>query len=99
MSETAAIHDDSMPRPATDDVPLTVVIPVLNEEKNLPDALASVAWAREVFVVDSGSTDQTCAIAERHGARVIQFAYTDPRQKKKAWTLVSLPFATDWVLF
>jgi glycosyltransferase involved in cell wall biosynthesis len=42
-----------------------------NEEARLPTALASVAWCDEILVVDSGSTDDTCRIAEAAGARVI----------------------------
>ena len=65
--------------------PLSVVFPVLDEEVNLPDALASVAWADEVFVVDSGSTDRTVEIAERAGAKVVRFEYVPGGPKKKAW--------------
>ncbi|MCC7440294.1 MAG: glycosyltransferase family 2 protein [Bdellovibrionales bacterium] len=49
---------------------ISVTIITLNEEQNLPRALASVAWADDVIVVDSGSTDLTLQIAERSGARV-----------------------------
>jgi glycosyltransferase involved in cell wall biosynthesis len=51
---------------------LSVAIITLNEEANLSRTLASVAWADEVVVVDSGSTDLTLEIAESFGARVIQ---------------------------
>jgi glycosyltransferase involved in cell wall biosynthesis len=44
----------------------------LNEERNLPRCLTSVApLVDEILVVDSGSTDATVAIAEKFGARVI----------------------------
>ena len=56
-------------------LPVTAVLPVLNEEQNLPEALTSVSWASEIFVVDSGSTDNTVAVAEAHGAKVVQFKY------------------------
>ncbi len=53
---------------------LSVAIITLNEERNLPDCLASVAFADEIVVLDSGSHDQTCAIARAAGARVIESA-------------------------
>ncbi len=55
-----------MPRP-----PLTVTFITLNEEKNLPRALASVRWADEIVVIDSGSTDRTAEIARGAGAKVV----------------------------
>jgi glycosyltransferase involved in cell wall biosynthesis len=50
---------------------LSVAIVTLNEEENLPRTLASVQWADEIIVVDSGSTDRTVEIAQNFGARVI----------------------------
>jgi glycosyltransferase involved in cell wall biosynthesis len=79
-------------------VPLTVLMPVLNEELNLPAALASVAWADQVIVVDSGSTDRTGAIARAVGAQVVQFAYAGAGPKKKAWALAHAPMRNEWVL-
>jgi len=80
-----------------DKVPLSVLIPVRNEAVNLPRCLASVAWAAEVWVVDSRSTDDTVAIAERQGARVVQFEFNGTWPKKKNWALATLPFAHEWV--
>ena len=40
-------------------VPLAVIIPVRNEAQNIRACLASVAWAEQVFVVDSQSEDGT----------------------------------------
>ena len=51
---------------------LSVAIITLNEEQNLARTLASVRWAEEIVVVDSGSTDRTVEIAHSFGARVIQ---------------------------
>ena len=42
---------------------LSVAIITLNEESNLPRTLASVRFAQEVIVLDSGSTDRTLEIA------------------------------------
>ncbi len=50
----------------------SVAIITLNEEQNLPRTLASVAWAAQIVVVDSGSTDRTVEIARSFGATVIE---------------------------
>lgn len=50
---------------------ISAAIIALNEEKKIADAVASLKWADEIIVVDSGSTDDTCKIAEEHGARVV----------------------------
>jgi len=78
---------------------LSVVFPVLNEEENLPAALASVTWADEVIVVDSGSTDDTVAIATRAGARLVEFKHRLDGPKKKGWSLRNIDFRNEWVLF
>jgi glycosyltransferase involved in cell wall biosynthesis len=51
--------------------PLSVVVITLNAAAQLPDCLASVAFADEVLVVDSGSSDGTQEVAARYGARVL----------------------------
>lgn len=81
-------------------LPLTVVVPVRNEEVNLPACLASVAgWAERVVVVDSGSTDRTVAVAEGAGAEVVQFRWDGRFPKKRNWALRNAGLATPWVLF
>ncbi len=52
--------------------PLSVAIITLNAAAQLEACLRSVRFADEIVVVDSGSSDGTQALAERHGARVIQ---------------------------
>lgn len=52
--------------------PLSAILITRNEEANIRDCLASVAFARERIVVDSGSTDATVAIAREMGAQVVQ---------------------------
>lgn len=49
---------------------ISAVIITFNEEKNIRRAIESVAWADEIIVVDSESTDKTRKIAESLGARV-----------------------------
>lgn len=77
---------------------ISVLVPVKNEERNLPDCLASVAWSDDVFVVDSQSHDGTVALAQQAGARVVQFHYHGGPRKKKNWALETLPFKHEWVL-
>lgn len=76
--------------------PLTVILPVRNEEENLPAALASVDWADRVIVIDSHSTDRTVEIADSAGAEVVQFDYPGRGPKKKAWALRNLEPDNDW---
>ena len=50
---------------------ISAVIIAFNEEKNIAQAVESVAWADEILVVDSESTDRTRQIAESLGAKVL----------------------------
>jgi glycosyltransferase involved in cell wall biosynthesis len=86
------------PRHRDDGPALSVVVLTFNEERNLEACLTSVSsWVRDVFVVDSGSTDRTCAIAEAHGARVVRHAF-DTHARQWQWALATLPLRTSWVL-
>ncbi len=51
---------------------LSVAIVTFNEEENLARTLASVAWADQVLVVDSGSTDRTLEIARSFNAIILE---------------------------
>jgi glycosyltransferase involved in cell wall biosynthesis len=74
---------------------LTVTLITRNEAANIAGALRSVDWADERIVVDSGSTDDTVAIARAHGARVEQHAWESyAAQKNHAASLAS----HDWIL-
>jgi glycosyltransferase involved in cell wall biosynthesis len=46
-----------------------------NEAEKIADAIASVLWADEIVVADSGSTDCTVEIAEKLGARIVQIPF------------------------
>jgi glycosyltransferase involved in cell wall biosynthesis len=78
--------------------PLSVLVPVKNEAANLRDCLASVSFAKEIVVIDSGSTDGTRAIAEAAGARVLQFVWNGKLPRKKNWALQNVPWEHEWVL-
>jgi len=55
--------------------PVSVFILSRNEEKKIGPAIESVAWAQEVVLIDSFSTDRTLEIASGHGARVVQIEF------------------------
>jgi glycosyltransferase involved in cell wall biosynthesis len=78
--------------------PLSVLVPVKNEAANLAGCLASVSFAREIVVVDSGSTDATQAIAAAAGARVVRFVWDRRLPRKKNWALENVPWQHEWVL-
>ena len=74
--------------------PLSVVIIAKNEEKFIGDAIKSAAFADEILILDSGSTDDTCKIAKQLGARVENQAWLGfGPQKNKAVDLAT----NDWV--
>ena len=71
---------------------VSATIITFNEESNIKAACESVAWADEILVVDSESTDATRSVAESSGARVItnpwpgfgaqkQFAVTEAKHE------------------
>ena len=64
--------------------PVSVIVPVKNEAENLRRCLPALAWADEVFVVDSQSSDQTAEVAAALGATVVQFHFngTLPQEKE-----------------
>jgi glycosyltransferase involved in cell wall biosynthesis len=77
---------------------LSIIILAYNEEANLPACLASLeVLAPEIFVVDSGSGDQTRAIAVRCGATVIEHAF-ETHAKQWKWALENTPISTEWIL-
>lgn len=80
-------------------VPVSVIVMTKNEEKVIDRTLDSVRDFSEVFVVDSGSTDETVRKALSHGARVVDFRWTGDYPKKKEWCLDNLPFSNDWILY
>ena len=74
---------------------LSVVLITLNSEKTIAKTLEAVAWADEIILVDSGSTDKTLKIAQQFKAKVIYRAFDGyGSQKNFATTQAS----NDWIL-
>lgn len=79
-------------------VSLSVVFITKNEEFHIGDAIDNVSdLAEELFVVDSGSTDRTVAIAEAHGAKVLYHPFED-FGKQWNWALDNCPIRTAWTM-
>src|SRR5689334_14430028 len=94
--EAATSHSTTEPR--TSRAPVTAIVLTYNEERNLPDCLASIAdWVDAVFVVDSGSTDATRSIAREAGATVFEHPF-EHYGAQRNWAIEQLPIATPWTL-
>lgn len=77
---------------------LAVVILTFNEEKHIERALASVEGiAREIFVVDSFSTDATVELAGARGATVLQNKFVNYASQFQ-WALDHAPITADWIM-
>jgi glycosyltransferase involved in cell wall biosynthesis len=73
---------------------LSVILITKNEAANIRACLESVAWADERIVVDSGSSDDTVAIARSMGAQVYEYDWPGfGPQKNRALGYA----AGDWI--
>jgi len=84
--------------PPRGSVPVSVVVLTLNEELNIRRRLASVAWADQVVVVDSGSTDGTVPVARSLGAEVVEQPWLGFSAQRDYALRLPL-FQHDWVYF
>lgn len=81
--------------PAEGSVPVTVIIAARNEADEIGDCVRSVAWAREVLVVENDSTDETVAVARAAGATVFSHPFvTIGAQRNAAIARATQP----WIL-
>jgi glycosyltransferase involved in cell wall biosynthesis len=74
---------------------VSVIVITLNEAAHIEACLQSVAWADDVLVVDSGSTDGTPALARAKGARVIERGWPGYSEQKN---FAATEARHDWVL-
>ncbi|GAB4549813.1 MAG: glycosyltransferase family 2 protein [Phycisphaerales bacterium] len=107
IAECVERYDPSRPPaeggewPEKGSVPVTLLVPVLNEQRNLPGCLRRMQWASELTVIDSdASTDLTVPIAQAFGAKVYRFQYDRERgwPKKRNWSLDNVPWENEWIL-
>lgn len=80
-------------------IPVTVIVTTLNEEKNLSRCLAALTRFDEVIIVDSGSNDNSRAIAQSYGATFIDFKWNGRYPKKRQWCLDTLSLKHTRVFF
>jgi len=76
-------------------LPLSVIITTYNEEINIGECIESVAWADEILVVDSHSTDRTVEIVRRYPVELLQREYFGSAAQKN-WAIDRVRH--DWVL-
>lgn len=74
---------------------LSVTVITLNEAAHIDACLASAAWADELLVIDSGSTDGTPDLARARGARVIVRDWPGYSAQKNT---AAAEAAHDWIL-
>ena len=77
---------------------VSVIILTLNEQHILPRCLQSIAWCDDIHVVDSGSSDDTVALAEAAGAKTCHRPFTTFGDQRN-WALDHCETKHDWVLF
>src|SRR5580704_2214182 len=77
---------------------LAVIILTYNEERHISRALTSIAGiAREIFVVDSFSSDRTTELARAQGATVLQNKFINQAKQFK-WALDNAPITAPWIM-
>lgn len=77
---------------------ISAIILTLNEAEDLPKCIDSLDWTDQNFVLDSGSTDNTCEIALRMGATVYKNKFKSFGQQR-CWAIDNIPVKSDWILF
>ena len=75
---------------------ISVLILTRNEQRDLPDCLASVSWSDDIHVFDSGSSDATLDIAKAAGAHIHTRPFDDYATHRNA-ALATVPFKYPWV--
>ena len=75
---------------------ISVLILTKNEQQDLPGCLASVAWSKDVHVLDSESIDATVTLAEKAGAIVTVRAFEGYASQRNFG--LKLPFKHNWLL-
>lgn len=73
---------------------ITAIIPTLNEEDFIEEAIKSVSFADEIIVIDSLSTDKTLELAQKHQVKIIQRKF-DNFSSQKNFAIDNSKY--DWI--
>ncbi len=76
---------------------VSVLLITMNESANLPRCLRALEWCDDIAVVDSGSNDDTVAIAVAHHARILNRPF-DNFSNQRNFGVERAGFRHDWVL-
>lgn len=77
---------------------LSVCLIIKNEEKNLPDCLESIKnIADEIIVCDTGSDDNSIAIAEKFGSKIVHFKWNGSFADARNYSIAAA--SSNWILW
>lgn len=78
-------------------LPVSAVVLTYNEERNIGPCLTSIRdLVDEIFVVDSGSTDDTLSLVQEFTDKIVYHPFENYSQQRN-WAQANLPFANRWV--
>ena len=80
-------------------IPVSIVIPVKNDARNLAECLPLLSDFDDVQIVDSGSTDETVKVGAKWHRPIVRFRWNGQFPKKRNWALRTLTFKYPWVMF
>lgn len=77
---------------------ISVIVLTHNEARDLPRCLIALRWCDDVHVVDSGSTDETTALATKAGAHILEHPFKSFGDQRN-WSLDHCNLKYPWILF
>ena len=78
---------------------VSILILTLNEQNNISECIRSVKpLSDDIIVLDSGSSDSTCSVAQKLGAQIVVRNFTGWASHQN-WALKNINFKYEWVLY
>ena len=82
----------------TDRLPVSTIILTKDAARDLPECILSLEWCHDLHVVDSGSSDDTVAIATKGGARILVNPFVSFGRQRN-WAIDHCETVHPWILF